>query len=79
MKGGLVNLHNKKFNITFSSHHIFGVRNCGSFVRRFEGVARIEENVKYLLSDKLTDRDHEGAASIDGSLKLREYLERNKL
>lgn len=78
MKGGLVNLHNKKFNITFSSHNIFGAKNCGSFIRQFEGVARIEENVKYR-SDKLTDRDHEGTASIDGSLILREYLERNKL
>jgi len=78
MKGGLVNFHNKTFDITFSFHNIFGVKNCGRFIRRFEVVARIEENVKYR-SDKLTGRDHEGAANIDGSLILREYLDRNKL
>jgi len=74
----LVNLHNEKFNITFSSRNIFRVKNYGSFIRRFESVARIEENVKYR-SDKLTDRDHVGAANMDESLILRQHLERNKL
>ena len=74
----MVNLHNKKFNIMFSSHNIFRDKNCGSFVRRIEGVTRMEENVKYL-SDKLTDRDHVRAASIVASLILTEFLERNKI
>jgi hypothetical protein len=78
VRGGLVNLHNKQFNIKFSSLNIFRDKNCGSFIRRIEGVARMKENVK-CRSDKLTDKDHVRAASIVGSLILREFLERNKI
>jgi len=78
VRGGLVNLHNKKLNIKFSSLNIFRAKNCGSFIRRIEGVENLEENVK-CQSDKLKGRDHVRAASIVGSLILREFLERNKI